>query len=98
MAQRINLRAVSGASDEGIVRGNASIVAQPKHLAGEVVRVLRARRAWRVADADGHVHHAVSAEDDPRSAGALYRGKEIADFDERGAIPSRTSKCDDPGV
>src|SRR6266571_1990459 len=98
MAHRVDLRPVSRTTGKGVVRRNGSIVAQAQHLAGQVVWILRARRARRVADANRQVHHAIFAEDNPRRVAALNRGKDVADVNEGGTVPLSACKRDDPGV
>src|SRR5262249_2289824 len=67
MPHRVDLRTITGAADKRIIGRNRAVIPQAQHFAREVVRILRSRGSRRIADADRHVHHSVSSEDDPRS-------------------------------
>ena len=99
MAHGVYLGPVARASDEGIVRGDRSIVAKPQHLSREIVRILRARSGRRVANADAHVQHAIPAKDNPRSERALSPGrKDVADVFEFAPVPAPMGQRDDPSA
>ena len=88
-------------ASERIVRRHAAIVAQPQHLAGVVVGILRAADLRSGAGrADGHVEHAVAAEGDPRRLGVggvrledvLHVGQRLPSHSVRGAQRSPAAR------
>src|SRR5215813_2046928 len=98
MADGVNLRTISRASDEWIVGRNRTVFTKPQYFAREIVRVLRARCCWRISNADAHVNHAVFAEDDVRCVVALNGRKDVAGIGERVPVPTSAGKSDHPRV
>ena len=90
VAERVDLRLVSGASDERVVRRHGAIVIEAQHLARVAVRILRA--AAVAAARRRHIELAVAAPREPRRpADARAATEDVLEFGDRGSVEAAAS-------
>src|SRR5215470_2805082 len=87
MAHRVNLRLITVAANERVVRGNAAVIANSQDFAAMALWILRVITTIR------HEDRPIASECDPRRAGAGCRQEDIADLCKRLAVPASARQC-----
>ena len=90
VADRIDLRLVSGTADERVVGRHGAVVIQAQHFARIAVRILRA--AAVPAARRRHIELAVASPRDPRrAADARAAAEDVREIGDRGAVEAAAS-------